>query len=56
MVDPPSQLLVSRLCERRVDRGAILDGPQTPLIVVDQGGVMMRARAERCGAVTKSCR
>ena len=49
MVDPPSQLLVSRVCERRVDRGAVLDGLQAPLIVVDQGGVMMRVRAERCG-------
>jgi len=49
MVDPPSQLLVSRVSERRVDRGAVLDGLQTALIVVDQSGVITQARAGRSG-------
>ena len=49
MVDPPRQLLVSRVSERRVDRGAVLDGLQTALIVVDQSGVITQARAGRSG-------
>ena len=39
MVGPPSHLLVSRVSERRVDHGVVLDGLQTPFIVVDQSGV-----------------
>ena len=49
MVDPPRQLLVSRVSLRRVDRGAVLDGLQTALIVVDQSGVITQARAGRSG-------
>ena len=47
MVDPPSQLLVSRVSERRVDRGAVLNGPRRPRIVVDQSAVITQARRAR---------
>jgi len=32
MVDPPRQLLVSRVNERRVDRGAVLNNARTPAL------------------------
>ncbi len=44
MVDPPRQLLVSRVNERRVDRGAVLNNARTPRIAVDQSAVITQAR------------
>jgi len=47
VIDPPRQLLVSRVSERRVDRRAVLDGPRSPCIIFDQSAVITQARTAR---------